>query len=76
MEKKYIKNIFELCLDAYESDLGNSKFDKSLIFIDKETKKFIFERLPNISEEEKLYKQDKKYKILKYVDIVYVIDAT
>ena len=76
MEKKHIKNIFELCLDVYESDLGNSKFDKTLIFIDKETKKFKFERLPDISDEEKQDKQDKKYKILKDVDIVYVIDAT
>jgi len=76
MEKKRIKNLFELCLDAYESDLGKAKFDKPLIFIDKETKKCKFERIPYISEEEKQDEQDKKYKILKDVDIVYIIDAT
>jgi len=78
MEKKLKKDKldkFELCLDAYESDLSKAKFDTPLIFVDKKTKKCIFERLPDISEEEK---QDKKYnKILnKDVDIVYVIDAT
>ena len=51
MQKKYIKDIFELCLDAYESDLSKEKFDIPLIFVDKERRKFKFEKLPDISEE-------------------------
>ena len=76
MEKKHIKDIFELCLDAYESDLSKAKFDTPLIFIDKETKKVKFERLPDIDEKQD--KMDKQYnkKLNKDVDIVYVIDAT
>jgi len=35
MEKKYIKNIFELCLDPYENDLSKVKLDTPLISIDK-----------------------------------------
>ena len=41
MQKKSIKNVFELCLDAYESDLSKEKFETPLIFIDKEKKKQI-----------------------------------
>jgi len=70
MQKKYISDIFELCLDAYESDLSKEKFETPLIFIDKEKKnKFNFEKLPDISKEE-------AQKINKEVDIVYLIDAT
>ena len=75
MQKKYIKDIFELCLDAYKSDLSEEKFDIPLIFVDKEKRKFKFEKLPDISEEET--KNTKKIKMLnKDVDIVYLIDAT
>ena len=74
MEKKYIKDIFELCLDAYENDLSKAKSDTPLIFIDKQNNKCKLERLPEIIEEEKI---DIKNKILnKNVDIVYLIDAT
>ena len=47
MQKKYIKDIFELCLDAYENDLSKAKFDTPLIFIDKEKLTFKFEKLPD-----------------------------
>ena len=33
MQKKSIKNIFELCLDAYESDLSKEKFETKSIEI-------------------------------------------
>ena len=69
MQKKYIKDIFELCLDAYENDLSKAKFDTPLIFIDKEKLTFKFEKLPDISEEES---QSSK----KDVDIAYLIDGT
>ena len=39
-EKKYIKDIFELCLDIYKNDLNKTKFNPPLIFIDKDKKKF------------------------------------
>ena len=48
-----IKDKIDLCLDAYENDLKNIKFNSPLIFIDKKTKKFKFEILPSISEEKK-----------------------
>ena len=35
MEKKHIKDIFELYLDAYENDLSKAKLDTPLLFIDK-----------------------------------------
>ena len=75
MERKNIKDIYDLCLDAYENDLSKAKFDIPLIFIDKETNKCKFERLPDISDEEKQYKQYNKIQS-KEVDIVYLIDAT
>ena len=74
MEKKHIKDIFELCLDAYENDLSKAKLDTPLLFIDKKSMKCKFERLPDISEEEN---KDIKNKVLnKDVDIVFLIDAT
>ena len=75
MEKSY-KNIFELCLDAYKSDLEEGKFDTPLIFIDSKTKKCKFERLPDIDEEEKQDRKKIKKKKKLDVDIVFVIDAT
>ena len=75
MERKNIKDIYDLCLDAYENDLSKAKFDTPIIFIDKETNKCKFERLPDISEQEKQYKQYNKIQS-KEVDIVYLIDAT
>jgi hypothetical protein len=74
MKKKHIEDIFDLCLDAYENDLKNAKFDIPLIFIDKKTLKFKFERLPDVTDEEK--KEIKKKIKNKDVDIVYLIDAT
>ena len=72
-QKKHIKNIYDLCLDAYESDLINIKFDTPLIFIDEKTMKCKFEKLPDISEEkDKIIKANKN----KDVDIVYLIDGT
>jgi len=58
MEKSF-KNIFELCLDAYKSDLEEGKFDTPLIFIDSKQKKCKFERLPdiNINEGKKIKKK-------------------
>ena len=74
MEKKHIKDIFELYLDAYENDLSKAKLDTPLLFIDKKSMKCKFERLPDISEEEN---KDIKNKVLnKDVDIVFLIDAT
>ena len=73
MEKKYIKNLFDLCLDAYENDLKD--FNTPLVFVDKETNKCIFERIPDISKDEKNKKGINKIDN-KEVDIVYVIDAT
>ena len=74
MEKKNIKDIFELCLDAYENDLINAKSDTPLIFVDKENMKCKLERLPEIKEDVKI---DIKNNILnKDIDIVYLIDAT
>ena len=35
MEKKYINDIYDLCLDSYENYLSKAKFDTPLIFIDK-----------------------------------------
>jgi hypothetical protein len=68
-----IKDKYDLCLDAYENDLGKVKFKTPLIFIDKDTKKFKLEILPDKSED-----KNTKYDAIlkKYVDIVYVIDAT
>ena len=68
-----IKDKYDLCLDAYENDLGKVKFKTPLIFIDKDTKKFKLEILPDISED-----KNTKYDAIlnKYVDIVYLIDAT
>ena len=74
MKKKHIKDIFELCLDAYENDLSKAKLDTPLLFIDKKSMKCKLERLPDISEEEN---KDIKNKVLnKDVDIVFLIDAT
>jgi len=61
-----IKDKFDLCLDAYENDLGKLQFKTPLIFIDKNTKKFNLEILPEINDDI----------LTKCVDIVYVIDAT
>ena len=33
MQKKFIKNIFELCLDEYESDLYKEIFEMPLIYL-------------------------------------------
>lgn len=38
--------------DAYKKDLTDPKFDTPLIFIDEETKKCKFERLPDIDEKD------------------------
>ena len=70
MEKKHTKDKFQLCLDAYESDLNKANFDIPLIFIDKKENKVIFEKFP---EEEN--KETSKI-FNKNVDIVYLIDAT
>lgn len=35
INKNNVKNIFDLCLDAYDSDLSKEKFDTPLIYIDK-----------------------------------------
>ena len=53
-------------MDAYENDLGKLQFKTPLIFIDKNTKKFKLEILPEINDDI----------LTKCVDIVYVIDAT
>ena len=78
MEKKEVKDIFELCLDAYENDLSKAKFDTPLIFLDKETNKCIFEKLPDISEEEEKDKKIRQYNknYNKEADISFVIDGT
>ena len=65
MQKKYIKDKYELCLDAYENDLNEENFDNPLMFWNEENKKLIVERLP-----------DKEEVLNKDVDIVYMIDAT
>ena len=70
MEKKHIKGNFELCLDAYESDLIKANFDIPLLFIDKKANKITFEKFP----EEENHGANKIYN--KNVDIVYLIDAT
>ena len=46
-----IKDKFDLCLNANENDLCKVEFKIPLIFIDKNTKKFKFEKLPDISNE-------------------------
>ena len=73
--QKQIKDKIDLCLDAYQNDLGKVEFHKTpLIYIDKATNKFRFEILPDISEEEK---EDAKPKqIVNLVDIAYLIDGT
>ena len=71
MEKKYIKDIFDLCLDAYENDLSKAKFDTPLVFMDKKTNKCKIEKLPDISEE-----KNQHINLNKEVDIVYLIDGT
>ena len=74
-KKKQKKNKIDLCLDAYENDLSKVEFKTPLIFIDKNTKKFKFEKLPDISEE---LNEDTKITNpkKKEVDICYLIDAT
>ena len=72
MKKKYIKDIFELCLDAYESDLSRAKFDTPLIFIDKKANQFKFEKFPDINEEEENVRKINKINN-KNVDIVYLL---
>ena len=63
---KQKKDKIDLCLDAYENDLSKVEFKTPLIFVDKNTKKFQFEKLPNING------------VIDYtkVDICYLIDAT
>jgi len=78
MQKKKIKNIFDLCLDTYENDLNKEKFDTPLIYIDKEKMKCKLEKIQDIIEKEKEIekKEIKKTNQPKNVDIVYLIDAT
>ena len=52
MKKKQIKDIFELCLEASDNDLNKENFDYPLIYIDKKTKKFKLEKLPDINKDE------------------------
>ena len=80
-KNKEIKDKIDLCLDAYENDLDKKNKEKKelfktpLIFIDKNTKKFRFEMLPEIAEED--YQNIKNIKISnKEVDILYLVDAT
>jgi hypothetical protein len=80
-KNKEIKDKIDLCLDAYENDLDKNNKEKKelfktpLIFIDKNTKKFRFEMLPEIAEED--YQNIKNIKISnKEVDILYLVDAT
>ena len=83
-KNKEIKDKIDLCLEAYDNDLDKNSKEKNekkeilktpLIFIDKNTKKFRFEMLPEIVEED--YQNIKNIKILKkQVDILYLIDAT
>ena len=70
MNKNNVKDICDLCLDAYDSDLSKENFESPLIYIDKESKTCEFEKLPEIA------KEDDKMMSTKDVDIVYLIDAT
>ena len=70
MDKNNVKDIFDLCLGAYDSDLSKEKFDTPFIYIDKESKTCQFEKLPDIAKE-----KDKAISN-RDVDIVYLIDAT
>ena len=73
MNKNNVKDIFDLCEGAYncnDSDISKEKFNTPLIYLNKETKTFELEKLPDIAKE--------KDKLIssKNVDIVYLIDAT
>ena len=80
MQKKQIKDIFDLCLDAYKNDLNKDNFDTPLMYIDKESMKCKLEKIQDIMKMEKekdMEKKDsKKINVPKNVDIVYLIDAT
>ena len=73
MNKDNMKDIFDLCEVAYNSnnsDISKEKFNTPLIYIDKKNKTCEFEMLPDIAKE--------KDKLIsnKDVDIVYLIDST
>ena len=73
MNKDNMKDIFDLCEVAYNSnnsDISKEKFNTPLIYVDKKNKTCEFEMLPDIAKE--------KDKLIsnKDVDIVYLIDAT
>ena len=74
-KKQQIKDKIDLCLNAYKNDLNKVNYKTPLIFIDKRTKKFKLEILPDIIEEENQNSKINK-NLQKEVDIVYLIDAT
>ena len=73
-----IKDKYDLCLDAYQSDLDNNAFKEPLFYVDEKTQKYQLIYLnENIDKEkQKEEEQRKKKKIKKNVDIVYLMDAT
>ena len=72
-KKQQQKNKIDLCLDAYENDLSRVEFKTPLIYIDKKTKKWNYEKLPDLSKEIiDIIKEPEKQE----VDICYLIDAT
>ena len=70
MEKRNIKDIFELCLDPYENDLSKAKLDIPLIFIDKKSKKYKLKILSDMSKVEDKFIQNNI--LSKDIDIVYL----
>ena len=54
MNKNNVKDIFDLCEGAYkcnDSDISKEKFNTPLIYLNKETKTFELEKLPDIAKE-------------------------
>ena len=74
-KKQKIKDKIDLCLDAYENDINKGNFKSPLIFIDKSTKKWKLEILPDIKKEQNEDINNIKT-LYKEVDITYLIDAT
>ena len=73
-----IKDKFDLCLDAYKSDLNNSEFKAPIFYVDEKTQKHQLIYINENIDEEKEKEEElrKKKKIKKNVDIVYLMDAT